>query len=42
MQYLSKMTEVRKIGIDHIGIAIPFYCNNGNGNFLFHQRSEMA
>ena len=26
-------------GIDYIGISTPFYCNDGNGLFLFHKRS---
>ncbi len=29
-----------KIGIDYVGITTPFYCHDGNGNFLFHKRSE--
>ncbi len=29
-----------KIGIDYTGITTPFYCNDGNGNFLFHKRSK--
>ena len=29
-----------KPGIDYIGIATPFYCNDGKGNFLFHKRSD--
>lgn len=28
------------IGIDHIGITTPFYCNDGKGNFLLHRRSK--
>lgn len=28
-----------QIGIDYIGITTPFYCNDGNGNFLLHRRS---
>lgn len=31
-----------KPGIDYIGIATPFYCNDGKGNFLFHKRSSNA
>ena len=27
-------------GIDYIGITTPFYCNDGEGNFLFHKRSK--
>mgnify|MGYP001573297329 CR=1 FL=1 len=22
-------------GVDHVGIATPFYCNDGKGRFLF-------
>lgn len=29
-----------KPGIDYIGISTPFYCNDGNGLFLFHKRSK--
>lgn len=29
-----------KPGIDYIGIATPFYCNDGKGNFLLHKRSK--
>jgi ADP-ribose pyrophosphatase YjhB (NUDIX family) len=29
-----------KIGVDYIGITTPFYCNDGNGNFLLHKRSK--
>jgi len=29
-----------KIGIDYIGVTTPFYCHDGNGNFLLHKRSE--
>lgn len=29
-----------KPGIDYIGIATSFYCNDGKGNFLFHKRSD--
>ena len=28
-----------KPGIDYIGIGTPFYCHDGNGNFLMHKRS---
>lgn len=31
-----------KPGIDFIGITTPFYCNDGQGNFLLHKRSENA
>lgn len=27
-------------GVDHIGIATPFYCNDGKGRFLFQRRSK--
>lgn len=27
-----------KAGIDYIGIATPFYCNDGRGRFLFQKR----
>ena len=29
-------------GIDYIGICVPFYCNDGNGNFLLHRRSNVC
>ncbi len=29
-----------KPGIDYIGISTPFYCNDGQGLFLFHKRSK--
>ncbi|MFA6004950.1 MAG: NUDIX domain-containing protein [Patescibacteria group bacterium] len=29
-----------KIGIDYIGVSTPFYCNDGNGNFVLHKRSK--
>src|SRR4051812_21604994 len=29
-----------KPGIDYIGISTPFYCNDGQGNFLFHKRGK--
>lgn len=29
-----------KAGVNYIGITTPFYCNDGNGNFLLHKRSE--
>jgi len=29
-----------KIGIDFIGITTPFYCNDGKGNFVLHERSK--
>lgn len=34
-------SEIRP-GIDYIGVTTPFYCNDGNGNFLVHKRSENA
>lgn len=36
------MTEALKPGIDYVGITTPFYCNDGNGNFLLHKRGESA
>lgn len=27
-------------GIDYIGVCICFYCHDGQGNYLFHKRSE--
>ncbi len=33
------MSEFKK-GIDYIGITCVFYCHDGKGNFLLHQRSE--
>ena len=29
-----------KPGIDYIGVSTPFYCHDGQGNFLFHKRSQ--
>ncbi len=29
-------------GIDYIGIATPFYCNDGNGLFLLHKRGDKS
>ena len=34
--------EKPRPGIDYIGISVPFYCNDGNGNFLVHRRSDQA
>lgn len=31
-----------KPGIDYIGVITPFFCHDGNGNFLFYKRSENA
>lgn len=28
-----------KKGIDYIGLAVCFYCHDGQGNYLFHKRS---
>ncbi len=36
MLYLYYM----KPGIDYIGISTPFYCNDGNGLWLLHKRSN--
>ena len=36
------MPEILRPGIDYIGITTPFYCNDGNGNFLVHKRSKHA
>lgn len=36
------MSEKLKPGIDYIGITTPFYCNDGEGNFVLHKRSENA
>lgn len=36
------MSEKLTPGIDYIGITTPFYCNDGNGNFVLHKRSENA
>lgn len=33
------MKKLRK-GIDFIGVTCVFYCHDGKGNFLLHQRSE--
>ena len=29
-----------KKGVDYIGVTCVFYCHDGKGNFLLHQRSE--
>jgi 8-oxo-dGTP diphosphatase len=29
-----------QIGKDFVGITTPFYCNDGEGNFLLHKRSK--
>lgn len=29
-----------RAGIDYIGISAVFYCHDGKGNFLLHQRSD--
>lgn len=29
-----------KPGIDYIGVSVPFYCHDGQGNFLLHKRSD--
>lgn len=33
------MTEMKK-GIDYIGVTCVFYCHDGKGTFLLHQRSD--
>lgn len=33
------MSEFKK-GINYIGVTCVFYCHDGKGNFLLHQRSE--
>lgn len=29
-------------GIDYVGVAVAFYCHDGNGNYLFHKRSALC
>jgi ADP-ribose pyrophosphatase YjhB (NUDIX family) len=29
-----------KPGKDYIGVSVAFFCHDGKGNFLFHQRSQ--
>ncbi len=29
-----------KPGVDYIGVSVPFYCNDGKGNFVFHKKSK--
>jgi len=29
-----------KAGFDYVGVGTPFFCNDGQGNFLFHKRSK--
>lgn len=36
------MLEVLRPGKDFLGVTVPFYCNDGKGNFLMHQRSGSA
>lgn len=36
------MLHALTAGIDYIGIATPFYCNDGKGNFVLHKRSDKA
>lgn len=36
------MIEAFRPGIDYTGITTPFYCNDGEGNFLLHKRGENA
>ena len=31
-----------KIGYDFVGITTPFYCYDGEGNFLMHKRSDQC
>ena len=36
------MSSKLKPGIDYIAITTPFYCNDGNGTFVFHKRSKFC
>ena len=29
-------------GVHYVGISTPFYCNDDNGNFLLHKRSNIC
>lgn len=29
-----------RVGVDYIGVRTPFYCPDGQGNFLLHKRSQ--
>ena len=29
-------------GVDYIGVAVAFYCHDGQGNYLFHKRSNQC
>lgn len=29
-------------GIDYTGVGIAFYCHDGNGNYVFHKRSDQC
>lgn len=29
-----------KPGIDYVGTSVGFFCHDGNGNFVFHKRSQ--
>ncbi len=31
-----------KPGVDYIGISTPFYCHDGENNFLLHKRSQQC
>ncbi|MSU76218.1 hypothetical protein EXS54_01970 [Patescibacteria group bacterium] len=31
-----------KPGVDYLGVTTAFYCHDGEGNFLFHRRSEQT
>ena len=36
---MESMREPRK-GLDYTGIAVVFFCHDGQGNFLFHKRTD--
>jgi 8-oxo-dGTP pyrophosphatase MutT (NUDIX family) len=36
------MVTALRPGIDYTGVTTPFYCNDGNGNFLLHKRGDKA
>ena len=29
-------------GFDYIGVCVNFYCHDGQGNYLFHRRSDLC
>lgn len=40
MTNIVQSSNDHKRGVDFIGVCCVFYCHDGNGNFLFHKRSD--